>query len=63
MSACLLRCVARQHLRTVAECEEHEARLRLAREHGGYDRRRRQRICIRLPILDQSADPRLDEVA
>ena len=58
----LLRRIARQHLRAVAECEQHEARLGLACEHGGDDRRRRQRIRIRLPILDQTADPRLDEI-
>ena len=59
----LLRRIARQHLRTVAEGKEHEARLGLACKYRGDDSRRRQRICIRLPILNQSADSRLDEVA
>ena len=63
MRACLLRRIARQHLRTVAECEQHEARLGLARKHGGNHRRRCQRVCIRLTILDQTADSRLDEIA
>ena len=63
MRARLFRRVARQHLRPVAEREEHEARLGFPREHRGDHRRRRERIRIRLPILDQTADARLDEIA
>ena len=63
MRAGFLRCIACQHLRTVAECEEHEARLRFSREHRGNDRRRCQCVGIRLAVADQPADPRLDKVA
>ena len=63
LRACLLRRVVRQHLGTVAEDEEHEARLGLAREHRGNDGRRRERVRVRFAVADEPLDAGLDEFA
>ena len=58
-----LRCVGGQHLSAVRQRQQREARFGLACEHGGDDRRRRERIRIRFVVADETFDARLDEFA
>ena len=55
--------VGSQHFGAVRQREQREARLGLSCEHGGDDRRARQRIGVRSAILHQTHNAILEKVA
>ena len=56
-------CVAREHLGTVGDGQQRQARFRLAGEHRGNDGRGRQRISVRTVVLDHALDAVLNKLA
>ena len=55
--------IAREHLRTIRDGEQRQARFRLAGEHRGDDGRSRQCVGIRAVFLDHALHAVLDELA
>ena len=58
-----LRCVGGQHLSAVRQRQQREARFGLACEHGGDNRRTRQRVGVRAALFHHAHDAVLEEVA